>query len=60
QVAGEKTALERFTATPPRQQIVINGFIRLDPTARYLMLDTVEGTPAVTPAARPSSATEPH
>ncbi|MFI5366346.1 MAG: hypothetical protein ACHQ4J_12055 [Candidatus Binatia bacterium] len=60
QVAGEKTALERFTATPPRQQIVINGFIRLDPTARYLMLDTVEGTPAVTPAARPSSATEAH
>ena len=49
-LAGEKAALERFVATPPRQQLLITGYVRLDPTARYLMLDTVEGLDTRTPS----------
>jgi hypothetical protein len=49
-LAGRKSALEHFVATPPRQQVLITGHVRLDPTARYLMLDTVEGPDTRTPS----------
>ncbi len=50
QLAGEKTALQRFVTAPPRQQVLINGLIRLDAGARYILLDTVEVTPPPTPS----------
>lgn len=50
QVVGEKTALERFTAVAPRQQVVIMGYARLDPAGRYLMLDRVEAPSIATPS----------
>jgi hypothetical protein len=48
QLAGQEAAVQRFIATPPHQQIVLSGFIRLD-AARYLMLDTVQGDSADPP-----------
>jgi hypothetical protein len=52
QIAGDKQAIERFLATPPRQQVVIMGYMRLD-AARLFMLDSVDAGPAPTPAASP-------
>ncbi len=49
QIAGDKTALAHFVAPPPRQQVLIMGYVRLD-AARFLMLDTVESAAAPTPA----------
>jgi hypothetical protein len=49
QIAGDKTALAHFVAAPPRQQVLIMGYVRLD-AARFLMLDTVESAAAPTPA----------
>lgn len=49
QVAGDKTALAHFKSTPPRQQVLLTGYLRLDPAARFLMLDTVDAGPALTP-----------
>jgi len=51
-VTGEKTAVQRFTTAPARQQALLTGFLRLDPAGRYLMLDTVEVPylPTPTPA----------
>jgi len=48
-LAGERTALQRFTNAPPRQQVLLIGYIRLDPAARYLMLDTVDVAYLATP-----------
>jgi hypothetical protein len=45
QLAGEKNALQRLVATPPRQQIVIAGNLLFRGGARYFMLDTVEPAP---------------
>jgi hypothetical protein len=45
QLAGEKNALQRFVATPPRQQIVISGYLVFAGGARYFMLDTVDSGP---------------
>lgn len=50
QLAGDKTALQHFVAAPPRQQVLINALIRLDASARYLLLDTVEVAPPPTPS----------
>ena len=55
QLAGDKTALQRFAATPPNQQIVILGYLRIDASGRWFMLDTVD--PGVTPT--PSVAAAP-
>ncbi len=52
QIAGNKPALERFVAAPPRQQVLMRGFMRLDTAARFLMLDTVDAAYLPTPAAR--------
>lgn len=49
QIAGDKTALEHFAAAPPRQQVLMTGFIRLDATARFIMLDTVDAGVIPTP-----------
>lgn len=48
QIAGDKTALAHFVAAPPRQQVLIMGYVRLD-AARFLMLDTVESGDLPTP-----------
>ncbi len=50
QLAGEKTALQRFTAAPPRQQVLMTGYMRLDPAGRYFMLDTVDAAYLATPS----------
>jgi len=42
QIAGDKQALEHFAAAPPRQQVLMTGFMRLDAAARFIMLDTVD------------------
>ncbi len=42
QLAGEKSAVQRLLAAPPGQHLQIIAFMRLDPTGRYLMLDSVE------------------
>ena len=49
-IAGDKTAIEHFIAAPPRQQVLITGYVRLDAAARFLMLDTVETGDQPTPA----------
>jgi hypothetical protein len=51
QIAGDKTALKHFLAAPPRQQVLMMGYVRMDPAARFLMLDTVTlgGEPTPTP-----------
>lgn len=50
QLAGEKTALQRFAEAPPRQQVLITGYMRLDPAGRYFMLDTVDAAYLPTPS----------
>ena len=40
--------LPRHSA-PPRQQVLITGYVRLDAAARFLMLDTVEAGDQPTP-----------
>jgi len=50
QIAGDKQALAHFVAAPPRQQVLMTGFIRLDAAARFLMLDTVDFAAVPTPA----------
>ncbi len=50
QLAGDKKALQRFVAAPPRQQVLIFALARLDPAARFLMLDTVEAAQLPTPS----------
>jgi len=52
QLAGDKKALENFAAVPPRQQVVIRGYVRLQSGARFLMLDAVE--PGVVPTPQPT------
>jgi hypothetical protein len=47
QLAGQEAAIQHFIATPPRQQIVVTGFIRLD--ARYFMFDSVQDDAAGPP-----------
>ena len=49
QIAGDKTALKHFLAAPPRQQVVMKGFMRLDTAARFFMLDTVDAAYLPTP-----------
>ena len=49
QIAGDKTALAHFVAAPPRQQVLLTGFLRLDATARYFMLDKVDAAYLPTP-----------
>jgi hypothetical protein len=49
QLAGNEAALATLAATPPRQQIVLQGYVRLQAGARYLMVDKVEGAPTETP-----------
>ncbi|HVN83552.1 MAG TPA: hypothetical protein VMW17_01780 [Candidatus Binatia bacterium] len=41
-VTGDKAKVARLIDAPPRQQLVITGYLRLDASGRYLMLDTVE------------------
>ena len=53
QLAGEKGALQRFMAAPPRQQVLIMGYMRLDATASFLMLDTVDAAYLPTPSPTP-------
>ena len=53
QIAGDKKALERFVAAPPRQQVLMTGFIRLDTAARFFMLDSVDAAYLLTPAPTP-------
>jgi len=48
-LAGDPAALQRFTTTPPRQQIVITGYMRLDASGRYLMLSSVDSGPPPSP-----------
>ena len=50
QIAGDKTALKNFAAAPPRQQVLMLGYVRLDTAARFLMLDTVTVGGVPTPA----------
>ncbi len=50
QLAGDKKALQKFLAAPPRQQVLIFALIRLNPAARFLMLDTVEVVQLPTPS----------
>jgi len=52
QLVGEETAVQRLIAAPPGQQLRIMGFLRFDPAARYLMLDTVENVEATPTPAR--------
>ena len=58
QLAGDKSALAAFAATPPRRQTVLDGYIRFAGGARILMLDKIELVPEATPA--PTAAVEPH
>ena len=53
QIAGDKKAVEHFAAAPPRQQVLMTGFIRLDAGARFIMLDTVDVGAKPTPAPTP-------
>ncbi len=53
QVVGDKTAVKNFLSAPPRQQVLIMGYVRLDPAARFLMLDTVDAAYLPTPAPTP-------
>ncbi|HUI25930.1 MAG TPA: hypothetical protein VL403_07570 [Candidatus Kryptonia bacterium] len=48
-VTGNKTTLQRFTNAPPRQQVLIRGYLRLDRSGRYLMVDSVESAYLPTP-----------
>jgi hypothetical protein len=50
QMVGEKTALQRFVAAPPLQQVLMTGYLRLDPAGRFLMLDTVDAAYLPTPS----------
>jgi hypothetical protein len=50
QLAGDRTALQHFLAAPPRQQVLINALIRLDASAAYLLLDTVQVIQPPTPS----------
>jgi hypothetical protein len=51
QVVGEATAVQRFESTPPRQQVIIDGNLRVNGGARMLSIDTITGPPAAaTPA----------
>jgi hypothetical protein len=51
QLVGQDSALQAFKNTPPRQQIVITGYLQFAGGARILMLDKVEG--AAPPTAAP-------
>ncbi|MBI1814871.1 MAG: hypothetical protein HYR72_07835 [Deltaproteobacteria bacterium] len=42
QIGGQNTAIKRFVSVSPRQQVTIKGYVRLDPNARFLMLDSVD------------------
>ena len=48
-VTGNSAVLQRFLSAPPRQQVLITGYLRLDRAGRYLMLDTVESAYLATP-----------
>ncbi|HVO27844.1 MAG TPA: hypothetical protein VMW56_29895 [Candidatus Margulisiibacteriota bacterium] len=50
QIVGDKAALKHFVEAPPRQQVLMTGYVRLDPAARFLMLDTVTVGGGPTPA----------
>lgn len=50
QITGDKTALKNFVAAPPRQQVLMMGYVRLDAAGRFLMLDTVQAGGVPTPA----------
>jgi hypothetical protein len=50
QIVGDKTAVANFLSAPPRQQVLMRGYVRLDPAARFLMLDTVTVGGGPTPA----------
>jgi hypothetical protein len=52
QLAGEPTALQHLVTAPPRQRLQIIGYLRLDPAARFLMLDTVRNIEATPTSAR--------
>ncbi len=54
QVAGDKKALDHLVAAPPRQQVLMMGYVRLDAAARFLMLDTVDAAYLPTPAPAPT------
>jgi hypothetical protein len=41
-LTGDQRALERFRAAAPQQRVTIDGYLRLQAGARYLMLDNVE------------------
>ena len=49
QIAGDKKAIEHFAAAPPRQPVLMAGFLRLDAAARFIMLDTVDVGAVPTP-----------
>jgi hypothetical protein len=51
QIGGQDTAIKRFVSVSPRQQVAIKGYVRLDPNARFLMLDSVDFVLPPTPAA---------
>jgi hypothetical protein len=42
QLAGDQATLDRFRALQPDQRVVIDGLLRLQAAARYLMLTRVE------------------
>jgi hypothetical protein len=52
QVIGDRETLERIRALQPNQRIVIDGLLRLQATARFLMLSRVE-VETVTPSPVP-------
>jgi hypothetical protein len=52
QVAGDQATLDRFRALQPDQRVVIDGLLRLQAGARYLMLTRVE-VDAATPSPVP-------